>query len=116
MPWSIPPALLVLWSVVWMFYDQSPIEDSQLEAFDFFYGNYGDDLSGVNFNDIGLSFPETILAPAASPVAFLAVPDVHHMTQDPLPQLVAVQKNVVPPIETHGDGQGSPDNPPGQAP
>ena len=96
-----------------MFYDQSPIEDFQLEAFDFFHGNYYDDHSGVNFNDVGLSFPETILAPAASPVA---VPDVHHMTQDPLPQVVAVQNNVVPPIETHGDGQGSPDNPPGQAP
>ena len=116
MPWSIPPALVVLWGVAWMFYGQSPIEDFQLDAFDFFHSNYYDDFSGVNFNDAGLSFPETILAPTASRVAFLAVPDVHHTTQDPLPQLVAVQNNVVPPIETHGDGQGSPDNPPGQAP
>ncbi|KEZ46628.1 hypothetical protein SAPIO_CDS0453 [Scedosporium apiospermum] len=114
MPWSIPPALLVLWSVVWMFYDRPPTEDFQLDDFDFFHGSYYDDLPGVNFDDASLSLPETILAPATSPVAFLAAPDVHHMTQDPLPQLVAVQNNIVPLIETYGNGQRSPDNPPSQ--
>jgi hypothetical protein len=116
MPWSIPPALLVLWSVVWMFYDRSPIEDFQLDGFGFFYGNYHDDIPGVNFDDVAPSLPEATLAPTASPIAFLPAHDTRYLTQDLSPQLVAVQNNFVLPLaETHGNGQGSLDKPPSKS-